>query len=210
MGALLALSKQFSVDALTLKEQVLPTGQKLQYDAKIHIDIKRPNAFVGKNKSGSKNNALFYNGESLTLLDLKHNFYATTEAPKDIDDTLDFLMNTYGVSLPLADFLFADVNQVLTENVQSGLYVALAEVNGKKAHHLAFTQENVDWQIWINAEGKPIPIKFVINYKNQFSEPQFIAFFQQWDLSPGFKTGNFVFQPSKDMVKIDFFEADKH
>ena len=45
----------------------------------------------------------------------------------------------------------------------------------------------------INAEGKPSPVKFVINYNNQFSEPQFIAFFQDWDLSPSFKAKNFIF-----------------
>ena len=208
MGALLASSKQLSFDALTLKEQVLPTGQKLQYDAKIHVDIKRPNAFLGKVSSGAKNKNLFYDGKNLTLLDLKNNFYATIEAPENIDDTLDFIMDRYGVSMPLADFLFADVNTVLTEHIESGFYVALTEVNGKKAHHLAFSQENVDWQIWINADGKPSPVKFVINYKNQLSEPQFIAFFQDWDLAPGFKAEDFIFQPSKDMVEIEFFSKN--
>ena len=209
MGELLASSKQFSFSALTLKEQVLPTGQKLQYDANIHVDIKRPNAFLGKMSSGAKNKNLFYDGKSLTLLDLNNNFYATTEAPGNIDDTLDFVMDKYGVSMPLADFLFADINATLTENIQSGFYVALTEVNGTKAHHLAFTQENVDWQIWINAEGQPSPVKFVINYKNKTSEPQFMAFFQDWNLAPSLKTTDFNFQPSKEMVKIEFIEVDE-
>lgn len=209
MSELLASSQQFSFDALTLKEQVLPSGQKLQYDAKIHVDINRPNAFIGKVNSGAKNKELFYDGSHLTLLDLKNNFYATTEAPENIDDTLDFIMDRYGVSIPLADFLFADVNTVLTENTQTGFYVALTEVNGKKAHHLAFSQENVDWQIWIHAEGQPSPVKFVINYKNKMSEPQFIAFFQNWNLAPSLKTADFNFQPSKDMVKIEFIEVDE-
>ncbi len=209
MGELLAASKQFSFDALTLKEQVLPSGQKLQYDAKIHIDINRPNGFIGTVNSGAKNKKLIYDGKRLTLLDLKNNFYASTEAPEDIDSTLDFIMDRYGVSIPLADFLFADINSTLTENVQSGFYVALVEVNGKKAHHLAFSQDNVDWQIWISAEGQPSPVKFVINYKNKVSEPQFIAFFQHWNLTANFKAEDFIFQPSKNMVEIEFIEADK-
>jgi len=209
MGDLIGSSKQFSFDALTLKEQVLLSGQKLQYDSKIHVDIKRPNAFLGKVSSGAKHKNIFYDGKALTLLDLRNNFYATAEVPDNIEDTLDFVMEKYGVSMPLADFLFADISAVLTENIQTGLYVALTEVNGIKAHHLAFTQDNVDWQIWINAEGQTSPVKFVINYKNKMGEPQFIAFFQNWNLAPSLKAADFNFQPSKDMTEIEFFQADK-
>ena len=147
---------------------------------------------------------------AVVLIGLGYVFYQFKDQilPENIDDTLDFIMDRYGVSMPLADFLFADVNTVLTEHIQSGFYVALTEVNGKKAHHLAFSQENVDWQIWINADGKPSPVKFVINYKNKVSEPQFIAFFQDWDLAPGFKAEDFIFQPSKDMVEIEFFSKN--
>jgi len=209
MGDLIGSSKQFSFDALTLKEQVLPTGQKLQYDSKIHVDVKRPNAFFGRISSGAKNKILFYDGKTLTLLDLNNNFYATVEVPKNIEDTLDFVMDKYGVSIPLADFLFADINAILTENIQTGFYVALTEVNGTKAHHLAFTQENVDWQIWIKAEGKPNPVKFIINYKNKMSEPQFIAFFKNWNLVPNLKAADFDFKPSKEMTEIEFIQVDK-
>ncbi len=209
MGDLIGSSKQFSFDALTLKEQVLLSGQKLQYDSKVHVDIKRPNRLLGKVSSGAKHKNIFYDGKVLTLLDLKNNFYATAEVPDNIEDTLDFVMEKYGVSMPLADFLFADINAILTENIKTGLYVALTEVNGIKAHHLAFTQDNVDWQIWINAEGQPSPVKFVINYKNKMGEPQFIAFFQNWNLAPSLKAEGFNFKPSKDMTEIEFIQADK-
>jgi len=205
MSDVLSSSSAFSFNALTIKEQVLPSNQKLQYDSNILVKMKRPNALFVEDLSSSKKKKIWYNNKQFTLLDSKNNFYGTLETPDNIEDTLDFIMEKYSVNMPLADFIFKDLYSNLLENVVSGFYVAEAEVNGIKTHHLAFHQNNLDWQIWIDAEGQMVPRKFVITYRNKVSSPQFIAFFKEWDLSPQFKVNEFSFQPPKGVTKIDFY-----
>ena len=205
----LSTSPAYSFNALTIKEQVLPSGQKLQYDSAISVKMQRPNALFVNEISGVKKKTLWYQNTQLTLLDKAKNFYATTKTPDNTEDTLDFIMEKYQVSMPLADFVFKDLYKNLTENVLSGFYVAQTEINSVKTHHLAFHQNNLDWQIWIDAEGKPVPRKFVITYNDKTSTPQFVAFFKDWNLSPQFKPNEFSFIQPKDAVKIEFYSKNK-
>ena len=204
MSDALSSSPAYAFKALIMKEQVLPSGQKLQYDSTILVKMQRPNALFANEISGVKKRTMWYHNTTFTLLDRKNNFYATTQTPGNTEDMLDFIMENHGVNMPLADFVFKDLYLDLTENILSGFYVAEVEINGIKTHHLAFHQDNVDWQIWIDAEGEPVPRKFVITYRDLESVPQFVAYFKDWNLSPDFKIKEFVYQPSKSAVKIDF------
>ena len=91
--------------------------------------------------SGAKKKTLWYHDTTFALLDRKNNFYATTHTPNNTDDTLDFIMDHYGVSLPLADFVLTDPYTDFTKNTLSGFYVAEVDVDGIKTHHLAFHQD---------------------------------------------------------------------
>lgn len=204
MGDFLASKSSMSFQAIIVKEQVLPTDQKLQYDANVAVKMRRPDGIFAETVSGAKQKRFWYNGNSFSLLDFRHNLYATTAAPPGIDSALDYAMEEYGVAMPLSDFVFSDPYTVMSENNVSGFYVALTEVNGIKAHHLAFRQPNVDWQIWINAEGDPTPAKFVISYVTHPSVPQYMAFLKDWNFEPKFKPETFVFVPPADSAKIEF------
>lgn len=204
MGGFLASKREMSFLAIIIKEQVLPAGQKLQYDANVVVKMRRPDGLFAETVSGAKQKRFWYDGKTFSLLDFKYDLYATTEAPANIDDALDHVMEKYGVSMPLSDFVFADPYTVITENNISGFYVALTEVSGIKVHHLAFRQANVDWQIWIDAEGDRVPRKFVISYNNRTSIPQYIAFFKDWNFAPEFKADEFRFTPPEKAVKIGF------
>ena len=204
MSDALSSSPAFTFKALTTKEQVLPSGQKLQYDSTVLVKMQRPNALFVNEISGTKKKAMWYHDTIFTLLDKKNNYYATTQTPDNTEDMLDFIMESHGVNMPLADFIFKDLYLDVMENVLSGFYVAEVEVNGIKTHHLAFHQDNVDWQIWIDAEGDPVPRKFVITYHDLESVPQYAAYFKDWNLSSDFITSEFVYQPSEGAVKIDF------
>lgn len=204
MSDVLSSSSAYSFKAVVIKEQVLPSGQKLQYDSTILVKMQRPNALFVNKISGTKKQTMWYHDTTFTLLDKKNNFYATTQTPDNTENMLDFIMESHGINMPLADFVFKDLYLDLIENVISGFYVAEVEVNGIKTHHLAFHQDNVDWQIWIDAEGDPVPRKFVITYNYLDSTPLFISFFKDWNLSAKFKTNEFIFQPSEAAVKIDF------
>ena len=68
---------------------------------------------------------------------------------------------------------------------------------------LAFRSDEVDVQLWIDTK-KNLPKKIIISYKNHVENPQFWAYFKEWDLSPRLTDSNFKFEPPKDFEKIPF------
>jgi hypothetical protein len=87
---------------------------------------------------------------------------------------------------------------------RTAVYVGLRRVGSVLCHHLAFAQDNVDWQIWIAAEGPPLPMKIVIDFKTRASRPQYSVVLSQWDLAAQFKPAEFQFTPPPKAQKIDF------
>jgi hypothetical protein len=69
-------------------------------------------------------------------------------------------------------------------NVQFGIYLGTADVNGRRCHSLAFVEKDIDWQIWIDTGPQLTPCKLVITYKAQPAQPQFSAVFTDWNFSP--------------------------
>ena len=130
--------------------------------------------------------------------------YATEKVAGTIDAMLDELHDKYDTAQPLADFLFADPYKVFTEGMQSGTYVGLDHVGQVMCHHLAFRQRTMDWQIWIDAGEQPLPHKFLITYKRQAGQPQYIALIQHWEVNPKLADELFQFQPPEGIRKVDF------
>jgi len=152
---------------------------------------------------------VWYSGKKLTLYNESTKFYGQLVTPDSIDATMDFLMNNYDFSLPLADILNADPYSSFMETTVGGFVVGDSIVRGVECSHLAFRGKYVDWQIWISNEDPALPYKLVINYKEIEGVPQYQAIFSNWNLSPGLSAS--VFKPvlPKDAVKIDFIDFKK-
>ncbi|WP_051470189.1 DUF2092 domain-containing protein [Fischerella sp. PCC 9605] len=130
--------------------------------------------------------------------------YATAAAPSTIDDALDYAMEKFGVSAPLADLVFSNPYAVMTENVKTGTYRGLNSVQGKSCHHLVFTQETIDWQIWIENNQQSLPCKLVINYNKQNATPQYTAILTNWNLKSNLSDRQFTFVAPTNSKKIEF------
>jgi hypothetical protein len=53
-------------------------------------------------------------------------------------------------------------------------------VNGVECEHLAFRNDDTDWQIWVQVGPNPIPCKFVITSKAMASGPQYTLLITDW------------------------------
>ena len=45
-------------------------------------------------------------------------------------------------------------------------YLGVHAYYGKQAHHIAVTEKDVDWQIWIQDGPQPVPLRYVITTKD--------------------------------------------
>jgi hypothetical protein len=203
MSSLLRNAWQFRFEATEMFDVVRPTGQKLQFTNQTMIAVRRPNQVYADVQGDTVNRRFWYDGKNVTLLEKSENLYVTTSGARDIDTTIDLVVQKYGIDVPLLDLLYADPYRVVTERVQTGAYIGVHQMRDGNCHHLAFTQEDVDWQIWIDQGARPLPRKVVITYKKLPGQPQYIATFQRWDLSPRVPTAQFAFRRPAGAQKID-------
>lgn len=182
MGDYLKSSKQFSFHANITFDDLIPSGQKIQYASSSDIAVHRPDRVYAEKQSDLGGKRFWYDGKNMTLMDTRLGVYATEPVPADIDSAMDHLMEKYGFSPPLVDFVYSDPYHTLIENVESSFYVGLHYVEGVRCHHLAFVQKNIDWQIWIEDGRQMVPRKIVITYKTIPESPQFSALLSEWDL----------------------------
>jgi len=204
MGNLIKNSKEFSFHAEIQYDDILPSGQKLQFAAAQDVDVKRPNKVFAKYQSDVESREFWYDGENFTLLDRDKNLYSTAEAKPTIDKTLEEIMNKYGYTPALSDFLYSDPYKTLMENVLSGFYVGPGNVNGTECYHLAFVEKYIDWQIWIEAGDKPMVRKVVITYKTVPESPQYITVFSDWNFNKTLSDSLFesVLPPGAKEIKM--------
>ena len=203
MGEFLAGLPHFALEAEETFDEI-PDGQlRRQLTNVRRVAVERPNHVAADATGDTLNRASWYDGRTVTVLDKEHNVYATIEAPGTIDATFDKLADEYGVELPLADFLFADPYAVLMEGVTYGRYLGLHQAAGVACHHLAFSQDTIEWQIWIDAGDKPLPRKLVISYVQEPGEPQYSAVIRRWNLESKVPEGLFTFEAPEGARKID-------
>lgn len=208
MGEYLGSVEQFTFHAEGSIDQVLDTGQKLMYTASIDAAVRRPDGFQVDVNSDLAQLRFWYDGKNFTLFGKNANFYAVAEAPPEINAALEDIGTRFGATPPLSDFALSDPYAGLIGNVQSGYYVGLHEVHGVKCHHLAFTQEDIDWQIWIEDGRMLVPRMLVITYKQVEGSPQYVAVLSNWNLSPRLPDSLFTFSVPEGAEQIEFLLKD--
>jgi hypothetical protein len=203
MGAFLARTPRFALEAEETFDEIRDGEPKVQLTNLRRVAVERPNRLAADASGDTLNRAAWYDGRSLTVLDKDHNSYATLEAGATIDATLDTLHEEYGVVLPLGDILYGDPYAVLQEGVTYGRYLGIHQAAGVPCHHLAFAQETIEWQIWIDAGAEPLPRKLVITYVTEPGEPQYSATIRRWRLDPSFPEALFTFEAPEGATKVD-------
>ncbi len=212
MGEYLKTAKQFSFHAEITFDDMLPSGQKIQYSASNDIAVHRPDSVYAESQGDQGNLRFWYDGKNMTLQNEGIGVYAKVPVPDIIDAAMDHLMDKYGFSPPLVDFIYQDPYNTLIENVEFGFYVDLHNVEGIRCHHLAFVQKNIDWQIWIEDGKQMVPRKLTITYKNEPESPQYIAVLSEWDLDARLSEARFNadLTSTVNLEKIEFLDLTKN
>ncbi len=203
MAAALAAAKQFTFSADDMMDQVLADGERVQISINHRVSVRRPKAVAVDAQGDLQNAQYIYDGKNLAMLDRNQNAYAVLAVPDTIDAMIDFVAEKYTLTMPLSDLFFADPYAAMRPNIRRASYVGLHQVRGGKCHHVILRQENVDWQIWIQANDPPVPRKLVITYKELPGQPQYIAFLEDWNLNATVPDATFTFTPPPGAQKSE-------
>ncbi len=209
MSEYLKTAREFTFHAEITYDDVRSSGQKIQYGGKSDISVRRPDRLSAKFDGDERKSRIFYDGKTFTIHDIAKNLYAVTEVPPKIDDTVDLILDKYGFTVPIADLVYADPYAILIENVQSASVIGTHAIDGVPCRHLAFTQEAIDWQIWIAEGSQPVPRKLVITYKNEPGSPQYTARLSSWNFQPKLSDKTFIFHPPAGASPIEFLPTQQ-
>jgi len=207
MGAVLAGAEQFTVTNVFTSDEVVSTGEIVQLEGTVEIALRRPDGLRASVSGDYGLKHYFYDGKKMVFADRQSNTHAEAAVPSTIDAAMDTMWASYGVKIPLVDFISSDPYATLMAHVESGFYAGLHQVNGVPCHHLVFTQEEIDWQIWISDGALPLPQKLVITYKLEDGYPQYTALFSDWDLGAGLSDAVFEFVPPDGSIEIVFADS---
>ena len=204
-------ANKLNVKAVINFDKMHSEGQLLQYSFHFELFVKRPNRLRAEMQDNWNRNArrLWYDGETITLQDIHRNIYAQIKVPSEIDAALDYAMEHFDVSMPLVDFVFRDPYKSLTAHVKTAFYVGRDYVGSTACHHLAFSEEVIDWQLWIEDSVTPVPRKLVIIYKELEGSPQFVANMTAWNFNLRLPDLVFRFNPPAGARKVEHILSEK-
>ncbi len=203
MSELLEATPSFALEALELYDDVPEHQPRMQLANRRHIAVRRPDRMAGDASGDALNRSFWYDGQTLSVLDKQENAYAEMPVPPTIDGALDAVFDRTGMVVPLADFIYEDVYQRLMASVQRGVYLGIHRVGDTDCHHLAFEQETVDWQLWIEVGDTPLPRKLAIAYKTEDEVPQYSVTIEKWNLNADIPAELFEFDPPDGTARMD-------
>jgi len=201
MGASLGSLRSFALHADVTQEQVLTTGQKLQFDGTVDVKARRPNAIRMEVNSDRKVRTLFYDGKTATLFSPRIGYYATFEAPPTIAGMLKMAADKYAIDTPLADLFIWGTDARPEDKLQSAFLVGTETINGSVCDHYAMRQPEADWQVWIAEGNQALPCKLVITTTDDAAMPQYTAVYR-WTPQQSFADSTFKFTPPSGARKI--------
>jgi hypothetical protein len=202
MGAYLQTLKRFHVSNSLTGERVLEDGQKLQHEATAEMDVVRPNRIRVTMTSARSERQLTYDGKAVTLYTPAQSYYSTVPFSGTLGELVERLENRYAVELPLSDLFAWGTSAAPVDKMESAMNAGQDYIGKDLCDHYAFRQSTLDWQVWITANGNPLPRKLVITNRSDEARPQSVSLLT-WNLKPAFGDATFTFTPPKGATAVE-------
>ncbi|MCE5243341.1 MAG: DUF2092 domain-containing protein [Desulfobacteraceae bacterium] len=205
MADFLSTAKQFSFNMNAEYDVVQKSGQKIEFGESRKITLVRPDRMrVDTERSDGEKTVALFDGQELTVVSPGQKVYARVSKPGSVDDAIHFLVADLGLQLPLAMMYLTTLPVDLNTRVRSVAFVEQSTITDVPCAHLAARSGDVDFQVWIQSQGDPLPRRVVITYKKAPGQPQFRANLNGWDFSANPPEGSFSFSPPEGYQGIAF------
>lgn len=203
MSAKLTATPSFLVRTRSSTEAPGGTGQFLTFFAESAVAVKRPNKLSAEIRGDAPPFDFYFDGAKMTAYEPTHKLYATTEAPKTLDELLPFATKTAGLLLPFEDVLYSDPYAELTRNMTSAFYAGYSVIRGARCEHVALATPAIAGEVWIDAKTD-LPCRIAGILLDVQGTPRFAVEFYDWKLGPKLPDALFAFAKSKGAESMDF------
>ena len=204
MSAEIAGLGSFIVHGEAYADARLDAGQIIEHASQVMLQLRRQPASIRiTNRSAVNSEEIYFEDGWLSVYSSNDKFYAQMKIPQGLDSMLDFAVNEVDIEAPLLDFVSANVGDDLLQDADEVRYLGTSLIRDEILHHIGIRTADVDMQIWVASEGRPLPGKLVISSKWEGGSPRFVGFFK-WETDPAFLPDTFRFEPPDGAVEIDF------
>jgi hypothetical protein len=198
----LAAQESYAFHADVEYDEVYGEETRVRVSGRADALVRRPDRFKVFFEGDRGRKTYYYDGKSFVLADLRSRTWAQAPVTGTNDAAVEKIVGSLGVQLPLSDFLVTSAAYDASE-LRAAYVVGESRVAGKRCHHLLVLLDDVDIQVWIEADGNPLFRKLVLTYREQPGMPQFEANFTEW--YPSTKLSDYVFThlPGEDDRKVE-------
>jgi hypothetical protein len=203
MSDYMASQKNLSVQFDAGLEVITPEIEKIQFTASGNVSISRPNKLRAVRRGGYSEVELIFDGQTTTIFDRDDNVYAQVATPGSVDKLVDQLRGQYGIDMPGGDLLLSNIYDELMADVVQANHMGQGVIGGYDCEHLAFRNQDTDWQIWVRTGDKPLPCKLVITTKTVAAAPEYTIVFHDWKTIANADAA-FAFKPPNGARPVPF------
>jgi hypothetical protein len=134
--------------------------------------------------------------------------YTEDEAPEELS-AFGRVIPRFGH--PLTGMLFQnlltdDPYETLMDGVTRCAYAGKDKLNGTEAHHLTFEQPNLNWELWIAAEGKPVVLKALSTRTGEGGKMTTVETYRNWKLDAPAGRDTFAIHAPEGSKKVKVFK----
>jgi hypothetical protein len=203
MSDYLASQKSISLSYDSDIEVITSDIQKIQFASSGQVLLSRPDKLRATRTGGYTDVEFVFDGKTASVLGKNVNAFAQLDAPGSTEQLVDKLRNEYSIALPGADLLGSNAFDTLSADVTRANHIGRGVVDGFECEHLAFRNDDTDWQLWVQVGDAPIPRKFVITSKTETAAPQYTLIIREWKSDIKSSADAFVFQAPAGATKLD-------
>ncbi|KAE9628653.1 DUF2092 domain-containing protein [Parasedimentitalea maritima] len=199
----LATQEILSVDWFVSFDVVADGREKITYMRSGSNLLQRGVGFYGNSEFGEDTREYFFDGTQFQIYDVEENAYVSTEFVGDFDALADRASEAYDLRLPIWQVMSASPNAELLDRATSAAYLGTTRIAGRQAHHLAFSDYDADWQIWISTEAAKPELMMIVG-TDPYTQgwPQYRAYFTNWDFDPDFPDSVFTYVPDDEAEQM--------
>jgi hypothetical protein len=197
----------FTVRVYNLREDIHESGDRVDYESFGDVTVMRPDKLRGFRHAEPLDEALYYDGSTVTFYNDVQNVYMSMAAPATIEEMF-LAINDYVELYPVSDIIWQHAFPYLMQGVNLATVVGTEEIGGVTCTHLLFGRPDIGFQIWIPESGPPLPAKYIVTDYATPALLSIVTYISDWNTEPDVADDAFEFDPPAGAREMPFPKPD--
>jgi hypothetical protein len=190
MSAALAAAPALTVATRETREQRVAGGTIATIALVRQTTVHRPDRLYFTS-TGDVSHEGWYDGTTLTVAAHGDKVFARAAMPETLDRALDAIAERCGLWMPMAGLLSSDPLHALIADSATGGWRGRETIDGQPTDHLAFRDRGVTWEMWVAADGAPLPKRVTIEFPETRRLRKLDVSYSDWNLAPSIEASRF-------------------